>query len=46
MKYGIFPMKFLSIFLRIGSGKMDYSDMVYVSCNVPERAMINKDDIF
>ncbi|MDY3775494.1 MAG: restriction endonuclease subunit S [Eubacterium sp.] len=30
---------------NIQKGKMDYSDMVYVSCNVPERAMISKGDI-
>ena len=30
---------------NIQKGKMDYSDMVYVSCNVPERAMIAKGDI-
>ena len=30
---------------NIQKGKMDYSDMVYVSCNVPERAMISKGNI-
>ena len=30
---------------NIKKGKMDYSEIVYVSCNVPERAMINKGDI-
>lgn len=30
---------------NIQKGKMDYSDMVYVSCSVPERAMISKGDI-
>ena len=30
---------------NIQKGKMDYSDLIYVSCNVPERAMINKGDI-
>ena len=30
---------------NIQKGKMDYSDLVYVSCSVPERAMINKGDI-
>ena len=30
---------------NIQDGKMDYSDCVYVSCAVPERAMISKGDI-
>ena len=30
---------------NIQKGKMDYSDLVYISCSVPERAMINKGDI-
>ena len=30
---------------NIQKGKIDYNDMIYVSCNVPERAMIGKGDI-
>ena len=30
---------------NIQKGKMDYNDLVYVSCPVPERAMINEGDI-
>ncbi len=30
---------------NIQKGKMDYGDMVYVSCSVPERARIGKGDI-
>ena len=30
---------------NIQNGKMEYSDIVYVSCSVPERAMIGKGDI-
>ena len=30
---------------NIQKGKIDYNDMIYVSCNVPERAMIDKGDI-
>lgn len=30
---------------NIQKGKIDYNDMIYVSCNVPERAMIGKSDI-
>ena len=30
---------------NIQKGKMDYTDLVYVSCNVPKRAMIGNGDI-
>ena len=30
---------------NIQNGKMEYNDIVYVSCSVPERAMIGKGDI-